>query len=119
MKAEYHALHFKTNYAFGGIFLLAASYHALGLFIPVNEAAIEHHALFVVLDLFSAYGFIRRPPYFNVFFALFTCQQYYTHGHDLVSYWTAFHQVHWISVLVLLVMPLALAKLLVDYFTLE
>ena len=93
---------------------LAALYHFAGLFYKVNDAPFVRHAAFVVIDLFCVYGFRKRPRYIVFFFAPFTLYQYYTHGLHLIRLWTTENRIHWISVLVLAILPVGLIFLVLD-----
>lgn len=107
----------KTNLLFGLMFGLAAFYHLTGIFIHVNDASILRHALFVLIDMYCIYGFMFRPGYFNLVFSVLTIQQIYTHGTYLVTLWSLEHRIHWISLAVIILVPLGLAKLITEYFT--
>lgn len=107
----------KTNMLFGGIFGVAAFYHFAGIFIHVNDASVLRHALFVMIDMYCIYGFVFRPRYFNLFFSVLTIQQIYTHGSQLAMLWSLEHRIHWISLAVIILIPLGLAKLITEYFT--
>lgn len=119
MKVYYITPLEKANYLIGIVFGLTAAYHLLGLFIQINDASLTRHLVFVLIDIFCAYGFINRPNFFNFFFAAFTLQQYYSHGSQLIAVWITSYQIHWISVLAIFWMTLAMAKLLVDYFSVD
>jgi hypothetical protein len=93
---------------------IAAGYHFIGLFYPVNSAPQWRHALFVVIDSLCAYGLIKRPKYFIYFFFLFLAQQFYTHGGRLLSQWNDHHTIDWISILVLLFMPTVFIQLIIE-----
>jgi len=94
------------------LFFLAAIYHFVGIFYKVNDAPVWKHLLFVEIDLFCAYGILRRPKYFAYLFALFLLQQYYSHGTYLINMWNEKKQVHLISLFVLFVLPFALICLI-------
>lgn len=87
---------------------IAAIYHLAGLFYRVDAASVTRHAIFVVSDLLCVYGFVKRPKYFVFFFTAFTVQQYYTHGQYLIHIWLNEERIHWVSVLVLSLMPTGL-----------
>jgi hypothetical protein len=111
-----HSNHFR-NIVFTllkGAMIVAGSYHTVGLFHKVNDASVTRHALFIGLDLFCAYGFFKRPRYFVLLFGIFTIQQIYSHGQQLIQRWTDHHQIHWISVAVLVIFPLGIAALIGD-----
>ena len=87
---------------------IAAIYHLAGLFYRVDAAPVTRHAIFVVSDLLCVYGFVKRPRYFVFFFTAFTVQQYYSHGQHLSNMWVNEERIHWVSVLVLTLMPTGL-----------
>ena len=100
--------------AFAVLFLLTAIYHAAGLFIKINESPIWRHLLFVGINLFCVYGFLKRPKYFVYLFVLLLIQQYYSHGTDLVHLWNDQKQIDWISFFDLLILPIVLICLVED-----
>jgi hypothetical protein len=91
---------------FAGFLGLAATYHFVGLFVKVNEASPWRHAAFVGIDLFFAYGLLRRPKYFVFLFLAFLVQQYYSHGARLINGWVEKEKVDGISLLVLVILPI-------------
>ncbi len=95
---------------------IAALYHFAGLFFKVNDASVVRHATFVVTDAFCVYGFLKRPKYFVFFFAAFTLQQVYAHGQYLVQLWMSEDKIHWVSVIVLTLLPIGLFGLIADLF---
>ena len=93
---------------------IAGLYHFAGLFYEVNDASVRQHATFVVTDFFCVYGFFRRPGYFIFLFAAFTVQQYYSHGQYLMHLWISEDKIHWVSIVVLALMPTGLFYLIAD-----
>jgi uncharacterized membrane protein len=99
---------------FAALSCLAAIYHFIGVFYKVDESPIWRHLLFVVINLFCAYGILKRPKYFVYLVGLLLVQQYYSHGTYMVNLWIEKKQVHWISVFDLLLLPIALFCLIED-----
>jgi hypothetical protein len=94
--------------------LIAALYHLTGVFYKINNSPVWRHSIFVVIDLFCVYGFLRRPGYFVYFYLVFLIQQYYSHGLHLINLWHLGHKIHWISLAVLIFMPIGFIILLDD-----
>lgn len=107
----------KTDYLFGMVFGVAALYHFLGIFFKIGDASVLRHATFVVIDIYCVYGFFFRHSLFNLFFALLTTHQFFKHGLSLFTLWDLKQQIDWISLTVLILMPIGMAKLVVEYFT--
>lgn len=99
---------------FATLWGIAAIYHLIGIFYKVNDAPPWRHAVFVCMDLFFAYGLLKRPKYFVFLFFVFLVQQYYTHGSRLLNMWIEEVKVDWISLLVLVVLPIAFVYLITD-----
>ena len=99
---------------FAALSCLAAIYHFVDVFYKVDESPIWRHMLFVAINLFCAYGILKRPKYFVYLIVLLLVQQYYSHGTYMVNLWIEKRQVHWISVFVLLLLPIALICLIED-----
>ena len=104
-------------YVFAILSLLAAVYHLTGIFYKINDSPIWRHAIFVVVNSFCIYGFLKRPKYFIYFYIVLILQQFYSHGQHLIKLWELEHKIHWISFAVLVLMPIGLICLLVDYKT--
>ncbi len=100
---------------FGVIFLSAAAFHFVGLFYKINDAPLWRHAIFIGIDIFCAYGILKRPKYFVYFMLLFLIQQYFSHGYYLVKIWQEKKQIHWISIFDILLLPIVLICLVEDY----
>ena len=101
-------------YVVSVVFLLTAVYHVVGLFYPVNDSPKWRHLLFIIINLFSVYGFLKRPQYFVWFVIVLLMQQSYSHGTSLVKQWVDKGQIDWISLFVLLLLPVALICLVED-----
>ena len=101
--------------AFAILTLISAGYHFLDIFYPFDKSPVWRHILFIGINLFCTYGVLKRPKYFVYFFAVLLVQQYYSHGSFLVNLWIEKGQIHWISVIDLLLMPIGLICLVDDY----
>lgn len=102
---------------FAALILLAAVYHVIGLFLPQISPMTPpwRHALFVGINLAMAWLMLRRPPWFWALFALLTVQQLYGHGGKLLGHWRAAGQIEWISMLVVIGMPIMAFLLFRDW----
>jgi hypothetical protein len=100
-----------------GIFPIV--YHFIGIFYKINSSPVWRHQLFILIGLVSIYGILKRPAWFIWFFAILTMQQLYSHGGDLLLYWKNVHRIHWISIVVLIFMPLTLYFLLFERTTID
>jgi hypothetical protein len=90
------------------MFALAAGYHVLGIIYEVDDKPVWKHLIFVVIDLFFVYGLHKRTKYFIYIFAIFLLQQYFSHGNYLLLLWQEKHKVHWISLFILIILPIVL-----------
>lgn len=95
--------------------LIAAIYHSVSVFYPMNNSPVYRHILFSIISFCCAYFFIKRNKYFIYFFIVLVIQQYYSHGSYLVKMWSEQNKIHWISVGILLFFPTALFCLIADY----
>jgi hypothetical protein len=93
-------------------FVCAAAYHVFAI-VGGDTDARARHATFALIDLFVGVLMIRRPPGFAIAFALLCGQQLASHGADLVRSLRG-ERVDWISLVVVVAMPLVLVLLLVD-----
>ena len=101
--------------AFAVLSIITAIYHLIGVFYKLDESPTWRHLLFAGVCLFCTYGLLKRPKYYIYFAVLLVIQQYYSHGVHLINEWSVKNQVHWISVFVLLVLPIGLICLIEDY----
>jgi len=99
---------------FAAVFGIAVLFHIGGMFCHFNGCPWWRHLIFVGVDLFIVYGILKRPQYFIYIFMVFLMQQYYSHGSALVHLWKVQQRVDWISLLVIVYLPIVLAFLIVD-----
>jgi hypothetical protein len=99
---------------FAAFFVLSAIYHLVGLFIHVNDSPFWRNLLFVVINSFVAWGLLKRPSYFIYLFILLMIQQIYSHGSDLINLWNDHHKLDWLSLLVIVILPVMLVFLIID-----
>ena len=99
---------------FAVLSLVVAAYHLVAIINRDAESPDWRHALFMAINLFCAYGFLKRPEFFVYFFGLLLVQQLYSHGTYLVEYWNTRNAIHWMSVFVPLLMPVAFIFLIND-----
>ena len=99
---------------FAVLFIIAALYHIVALFVKVNDSPLWRNLLFTVICLFVAFCLWKRFQWFIYVFFLLMIQQFYSHGSDLISLWQTQHKIDWISVVVLLILPTIFVFLLLD-----
>lgn len=61
------------------IMLVAAVYHTVGIFYPLDDVTPLRHTIFVGICGFCAWGLRKRPDYFTIIFGVLTIQQFYSH----------------------------------------
>jgi hypothetical protein len=105
----------KLFVVFAAVLCLTAIYHFVGIFYNLNDLPVWRNLLFVFIDLFCAYGALKRPNYFIYLVVLLIVQQCYSHGTYLMDMWHEQKQIHWISVFDLLLCPIAMLCLYEDY----
>lgn len=93
---------------------ITALYHVVGVFYKINDAPPLRHLLFVGVNLFCAYGILKRPTYFVYAFGVLLVQQYYSHGGSVVHTWVEKNQVDWLSVVVLIALTVAMVCIVQD-----
>lgn len=92
--------------------LAAMLYHVKGFMNPTPLTPAWRHAVFAAVDTALFYGLLKRPRWFIWFFGIACLQQVYSHGSYATAVWKTQHMVDWISVLVVLAMPLLFLLLL-------
>jgi len=103
---------FKAAAFFGA---LTALYHLIGIFYKINASSSGRHALFICINLFLVYGFLKRPKYFVFVFFILLLQQLYSHGSFLINHFRESGKIDWISVFILVGLPIIFACLVADY----
>lgn len=96
------------------IFLVAAIYHLVALFVHLNDLPLWRQTLFVFVDLFFALAINYLPGYFLFLFVLLLIEQLYSHGNRLINIWVERKEIDWLSLLVLLFLPLVFFFLFFD-----
>lgn len=104
--------------------LLAVLYHSLGVFFyftntdlqifGTDRSPVWRHALFICIGISCFYGLLKRPAWFVCFFGVLTLQQLYSHGSYALYLWQSEHQIHRISIAVIVFMPILFILLLLD-----
>lgn len=105
-----HMFRKNSFYVFAGFFAFAAAYHAVGFVAPelVIPSAHWRHGLFVIINVLGARLILSRPPWLILPFTVITLQQLYSHGTRAVVWWHMEHRVDWISLCVIILLPIAL-----------
>ena len=98
------------------VFLLAAIYHLVAAAAPALGIRGEQwrHVLFVGIDLTFAWLLLRRPWWLAFPFALLTLHSLRSHGRGAWNQWQTAGRVDWISVGVVVVLPVILALVVRD-----
>ena len=99
---------------YAGLCLLIGLFHLIGIFYPINSPPAWRHALFVGINLFCAYGFLKRPRFFVYFFFLLLLQQIYSHGGSAIMTWNQQQIISWLDVAVVLLTFAAFVLLVID-----
>jgi hypothetical protein len=107
---------FKTTFRlFALIFVAAAAYHLLAL-APGFSIPGTHwrHALFVAIDFLFAGLLLLRPRWLVFPFLVLTVHSLYSHGSHAWMWWRSERRVDWLSLGVVIIMPIMLAVLIVE-----
>jgi len=108
-------MRYKKLFIFFSLFFIAfAVYHAIGIFWPIDTSPWWRHLIFFALSIFGIYGILVRPKYFVYLFGVLLVQQFYSHGSDFIAMWCEQHKIDWISLLVLIVLPIVFVFLILD-----
>jgi hypothetical protein len=95
------------------LLVLAAAYHASAAAFPsLGVSGMRwRHVLFIAIDLAAAALLIFRPRGATIAIAALTVQQLYSHGSYGWLLWRTEGRVDWISLGVMVVLPIALVLL--------
>jgi uncharacterized membrane protein len=96
------------------LFVGASIYHAAVFFHPAFGVGGAHwrHAVFFLIDLVCAWFLLKRPAWFVFAFGALTLETLYGHGTHAWMMWRAEGQIDWLSIGVLIVVPLTMALLI-------
>jgi hypothetical protein len=83
-------------------------------FAIISLIGSSRHVVFALINCICIYGILKRPVWFIWFLGLLTLQQWYSHGSYLIEYWRTSHHLHWISLAVIVLMPLLLYLLILE-----
>lgn len=98
------------------VFLIAALYHLAAAAAPWLgiRGTQWRHVLFVGIDATFAWLLLRRPWWLALPFALLTVHSLRSHGQGAWDQWQMARRVDWISIGVVVALPLILALLVRD-----
>lgn len=103
------------------IFIIAALlafasllFHVKGYFYPGSQSPPWRHAVFFAVNCICIYGLLKTPKWFTWFIAILTIQQWYSHGSYAIELWQKQHTIHWISVGVIIFLPVIFILLLLN-----
>jgi hypothetical protein len=72
------------------------------------------HIVFAFINCICIFGILKRPVWFTWFLGLLILYQWYTHGSYLVEFWKLKQQVRWISIAVIVLLPLLFYFLILE-----
>jgi hypothetical protein len=101
----------KTFIFFALVFCGAAFYHFVSVFYPLNSAPPWRNIVFIFINLFGAWGIIKRPPWFIYFFFAWMIQQMISHGGSILTMWRTANKFDWLSAFTVLLMILVFIAL--------
>ncbi len=101
-------------YAFAIICFIAMLYHIKGIFYPTKLSPTWRHGIFICINIIFIYGVLKRPKWFICLAAILTVQQWYSHGGYAIHLWQTENKIHWISVAVILLLPVLIWLLFID-----
>ena len=95
---------------------VAGLYHLLAIIVPALHIHGPHtrHAVFAVIDAGFACLLLLRPWWALIPFAFLTGYSLYSHGRHAWQQWQLEGRLDWLSLGVVIVMPIMLAMLAVD-----
>jgi hypothetical protein len=101
---------------FAAIFFAAAIYHLIAVVVPGLSIPGAHwrHALFVGIDFLFAGLLLWRPRWLVFPFFVLTLWSLYSHGAHAWNWWHFERRVDWLSLGVVIVLPLMLTILILE-----
>ena len=92
----------------------ALVFHLKEIFYPTAITPAWRHTIFVLINCICIYALLKRPAWFVWFVGLLTLQQWYSHGSYAVELWQTAHKIHWISLGVIVLLPILFILLIFD-----
>ena len=89
-------------------------FHVKEYFYPGAQSPPWRHAVFFAVNCICIFGLLKRPEWFTWFIAILTIQQWYSHGSYVIELWQKQHTIHWISVGVIIFLPVIFILLLLN-----
>lgn len=99
---------------YAALSLITAIYHLTGIFFKIDNANPSRHIVFLIISLLCIYGFLKRPKLYIYFFVAISIQQYYSHGSYFLNLWNTKREIHWISLAIFILLPIATWLLISD-----
>ena len=95
------------------VFIAAACYHLLAIFIALNNSAGWRNLLFVLINLWCAFE-IRKPKrYFIFLFSILFAQQLISHGSSVIRNYHDYH-TDWLGISTLIFITLTYIALIIS-----
>jgi hypothetical protein len=96
----------KYFFYFAAVFsACAAIYHIIGIFSNIDNSPVWRHVLFCCVSITGSWALIKRPSWLIYAMTVLTLQQWYSHGSYLITKYREEQSIHWMSVIVLILLP--------------
>ncbi|MES2328517.1 MAG: hypothetical protein V4539_02875 [Bacteroidota bacterium] len=92
----------------------AAVYHVAAILSHTDNSPVWRHMLFCFISITGAWALVKRPSWLFYPLIVLTLQQLYSHGTYLFVKYRDEHSIHWISVGVLILMPVITYAVWID-----
>ncbi len=79
-----------------------------------SGSSAARNILFVIINFICVYGMLKRPAWFIYCFLLLLVQQFYSHGSGLIDGWNEIGKMDWLSLIVVLILPVIMFFLVKD-----
>ena len=109
-----HKIRKQLFFVFAVLAVIIAIYHVIRIFYTIDGSPAWRHGVFVCINLFCVYGILIRPKYFILIVFLLLVQQCYSHGQRMIKMLEEQQRIDWVSVFVLVLLPIALICLIED-----
>ncbi|MEO8174263.1 MAG: hypothetical protein ABI581_14310, partial [Sediminibacterium sp.] len=91
-----------------------AVYHILFIFSHSGNSPVWRHIIFCCISIAGVWALLKRPPWLIYPMIVLTLQQWYSHGNYLMMKYHEEHSIHWISVAVIVLLPVITFALWID-----
>lgn len=83
----------------------AAVYHIACILSHMDNTPVWRHIIFFCISVTGIWALIKRPSWLLYALIVLSLQQWYSHGNYLIVKYREEQSIHWVSIVVLILLP--------------